>query len=87
MRGSSGLTTCASSELRAELIEQHRGGHAADRVLGGLVEEAAAVERAVHVGVEQNEQFLVEIVSGLAFHRQSSQNNGAYGRAQGNTCR
>ena len=49
-----GLDDLRLGELRAELIEQHRGGHAADGVLGGLVEEAAAVERAVDVGVEQN---------------------------------
>ena len=59
-------------ELRAELIEQHRRGHPPDRVLGGLVEKAAAVDRAVHVGVEQDEQLLVEIMSGLAFHHRSS---------------
>ena len=55
-------------ELRAELVEQHRGGHAADGELRGLVEKAAAVEPAVDVGVEQDQQFLVEIVGGLAIH-------------------
>ena len=63
-----GLDDLRLEELRAELIEQHRGGDAADRVLGGLVEKAAAVDRAVHVGVEQNQQFLVEVMGGLAFH-------------------
>ena len=58
-------------ELRAELVEEHDRGHAADGKLGGLVEEAAPVQRAVDVGVEQNEQFLVEIVSRLALHRAS----------------
>jgi hypothetical protein len=67
-----GLDHLRRHELRAELIEQHRGGHPAHRVLGGLIEKAAPVERAMHVGVEQNEQVLVEVVSGLAFHRRSS---------------
>ena len=60
-----GLDDLRLDELRAELVEQHRGGDAADGILGGLVQEAAAVERAVDVGVEQDEQFLVEIVSSL----------------------
>ena len=63
-----GLDDLRFGELRAELLEQHGGRDAADRVLGGLVEEPAAVERAVNVGVEENQQFLVEIVGGLPFH-------------------
>ena len=55
-------------KLRTELIEQHRGGHAADGVLRRLIEEPTAVDRAVHVGVEKNQQFLIEIASGLSFH-------------------
>jgi len=35
-------------ELRAELVEQHRGGDAADGEAGRLVEEAAAIDDAVH---------------------------------------
>ena len=63
-----GLDHLRFEKLRAELIEQHRGGDAADRILGRLVEKAPAIERAVHVGVEQRQQFLVEIMSRLPFH-------------------
>jgi hypothetical protein len=59
-------------EFRAELIEQHRGSHAADGVFGGLIEKTAPIERPVDVGVEQREHFLVEIMSGLLRHRLSS---------------
>ena len=53
-------------------IEQHGGGHAADRELRGAIEKAAAVDVAVHVGVEQDQQVLVEVFCGLAFHLRSS---------------
>ncbi len=59
-------------ELRAELIEQHHRGHATDGVFGSLVQKAAPVERAVHVGVEQGQHLLVEIMSSLLWHRLSS---------------
>ena len=68
IRASSGAHDLRFGELRTELVEQHRRGHAADRELRGLVEEAPAVECAVHVGVEENQQFLIEIVGGLALH-------------------
>ena len=55
-------------EARAERIEEHRGGHAADGVLGRALEEAAAVDVAVHVLVEEVQEFLVEIGRGLAIH-------------------
>ena len=55
-------------EPRAELLQQHGRGDAANRELRGLVEKAAAVERSVHVGIEEDEQFLVEIVGGLTNH-------------------
>src|SRR6185437_14216621 len=40
----------------------------ANGVLCGLVEKAPPVDCAVHVRVEENEQFLIKIVCGLAFH-------------------
>jgi hypothetical protein len=55
-------------ELRAELVEQHRGRDATDRKLPGPVEEAAAIDRALHVRIQENQKLLVEIVSSLAFH-------------------
>ena len=57
-------------ELRVQRVEHHRRGHAADGVLAGLVEEATAVERAVDVGVKQDQQFGIEISRGL--HRRPS---------------
>ena len=56
-------------EVRVERVEQHRRGDAADGELLGLVEKAAAIDGAVDVGVEQNEQIRVEIAGRLAFHR------------------
>jgi hypothetical protein len=63
-----GLDDLRLDELRAQLIEQHGRGHAANGVPRGLVQEAAPVQGAVHVGVEQTEQFLIEVMSGFAFH-------------------
>ena len=68
MRLSSVRDLLRLGELRAQRVEQHRGGHAADREPGRPVEEAAAVDVAVHVGVEQIEQLLVEVVGGLSLH-------------------
>jgi hypothetical protein len=61
------------------LVEQHRGGDAADRELGGAIEKSAAVDPPVNIGVEQDEQFLVEVVRGLALHRSLS---GRWGRVR-----
>ena len=72
MRGVLGLDDLRLEELRTELIEQHHGGHAANGVLRGFIQKPAPIERAVDVRVEQNEQFLIEVMSGLAFHRSSS---------------
>ena len=55
-------------ELRTELIEQHGRRDAAHRELLRLVEEAATVDRAVDVGIKKDQEFLVEISGGLAFH-------------------
>ena len=67
-----GLDGLRFEKLRAELIEQNRSGDAADGVLGRFIEKPAAIDRAVNVGVEENEQFLVEIMSSLTFHVTSS---------------
>ncbi len=55
-------------ELGAQLVEQHGRRDAADGELLGPVEEGAAIDPPVDVGVEEDEQFLVEVVRGLAFH-------------------
>jgi hypothetical protein len=55
-----------SQKVGAELIEQHRCGHAADGEFSGLVEKGPAVDRSVHVGVEEAQNFLIEFVGGLA---------------------
>ena len=48
-------------ELGAQRFQQARGGHAADGELRRALEEAAAVERAVHVRVEELEHLRVKI--------------------------
>ena len=55
-------------ELRVERLEQHHGRHAADGELARAIQEAAAVDVAVHVCVEQDQEFLVEISCRLALH-------------------
>jgi hypothetical protein len=55
-------------EPGVQRIEQHRGRHSTGGVLRRLVQEAAAINRTVHVGVEQDQHLGVEIVRGLAFH-------------------
>ena len=55
-------------ELGVQLIEKHRGSDAADGILLGLVQEPAPIDGAVHVRVEENEQILIELAGGLAFH-------------------
>src|SRR5688500_9249459 len=55
-------------EFRAQLLEQHRGSDTADRKLRGLVEKSSPVDPAVDIGIEQNEQFLIEIMRGFSFH-------------------
>ena len=86
-RASSLATCCASANFGLSCVEQHRGGHAADGVLGGLVEEAAPVERAVHVRVEQDEHFGIEIGGGLAFHGRPPRGHEHTGRAVRKTIR
>ena len=53
-------------EVRGELVEQHRGGDAADGELRGAFEELPAIDVAVDVGIEQCQQLLVVVVRGLA---------------------
>ena len=53
-------------EVGGELVEQHRGGDAADRELRGPLEELPAIDVAVDVGIEQRQQLLVVVVRGLA---------------------
>jgi hypothetical protein len=55
-------------EARAQRLEEHRGGHSADRELGRLLEETAAIDVAVHVLVEEVEELLIEIGWGLPTH-------------------
>jgi hypothetical protein len=55
-------------KVGTELVEQHHRRDAANRELGGLVEEPAAVDAAVDVSIEQVEQLLIEIMCGLTGH-------------------
>jgi hypothetical protein len=50
------------AEFRAQLIQQHRGGDPAHGEHGGPVQKGPATDVAVDIGVEQNQEFLVEIV-------------------------
>ena len=52
----------------SQLLEQHRRRHTADGVLRGSIQKGATIDATVNVGIEQDEQILVEIVRGLAFH-------------------
>ena len=36
--------------------------------LPGAIQKAAAIDRSVNVRVEQDEQILIEVIGGLAFH-------------------
>ena len=65
-------TCCASANFGLSDVEQHPGGHAADGELRRAIEKAAAIDGAVHVLVENQEQFLIEILRGLAFHVRAS---------------
>jgi hypothetical protein len=55
-------------ELRAQHVEQHAGRDAAHGELAGAVEKPAPVHVPVHVGVEEDQEFRIEVVCGLAFH-------------------
>jgi hypothetical protein len=55
-------------EVGAQGLQHRRGAEAADRVLGGAVEELPAAQSAVHIAVEQLQHFLGEIGCFHAFH-------------------
>jgi hypothetical protein len=61
-----GLDLLAGGKVGAERRQQAGGRHAGPGEALCASQEAAAVDRAVHVGVEQDEQFLVEVVGGRA---------------------
>ena len=63
------LDLLCGEELRAELLEQHHGCDTADGVLRRAVEKRTAVDSAVDVGIEQDEQVLIEVVGCLLRHR------------------
>ena len=58
-------------EPGAQGVEQHGGGDAAHGELGRALEEAATVEGAVDVGVEQDQQLGVEVLGSLQVHPRS----------------
>jgi len=54
--------------VRAQALEQRRGGGAGQRETGGALEELAPVQGAVDILVEQVEQLRVEVFGLLALH-------------------
>ena len=58
----------SSRKIGAERRQQHAGGHATHRKLLGPVQKTTAVNRTVHIGIKQNQQFLVKVGSGFAGH-------------------
>src|SRR6185503_6264819 len=59
-------------ELRGQLVEQHPRGQATHREPGGAEQEAAPVDHAVNVSVEEVQQILRIVTRSLAFHRSSA---------------
>jgi hypothetical protein len=55
-------------EPRVEHVEQHRRRDAADGELAGALEEAAAIDVAVNILVEQIQQLLIEVARLHALH-------------------
>jgi hypothetical protein len=55
-------------ELRIQRVEKHGGRHAGHRELRRAIQKTSAVDRPVHVLVEEVQKLLIEIRRSLSLH-------------------
>jgi hypothetical protein len=55
-------------KIGAQGGQQRRCGHAGRGEFLGAFQKTPPVQGAVHIGIKQNQQFLVKVLGGLAFH-------------------